>query len=67
MQVPNLRGVTPAIVTPFKEDGSVDYETLVSYSKWLHEIPGISGIVVNAHAGEGTSLFESERVDQGHC
>jgi 4-hydroxy-tetrahydrodipicolinate synthase len=63
MQVPNLRGVTPAIVTPFKEDGSVDYETLVSYSQWLHEIPGISGIVVNAHAGEGTSLFESERVE----
>jgi 4-hydroxy-tetrahydrodipicolinate synthase len=61
MNVPNLRGVTPAIVTPFHEDGSVDYETLVSYSKWLKSIPGVTGIVVNAHAGEGTSLFEEER------
>jgi 4-hydroxy-tetrahydrodipicolinate synthase len=61
MNVPNLRGVTPAIVTPFHEDGSVDYETLVSYSQWLKSIPGVTGIVVNAHAGEGTSLFEEER------
>ena len=61
MNVPNLRGVTPAIVTPFHEDESVDYETLVSYSEWLKSIPGVTGIVVNAHAGEGTSLFEEER------
>jgi 4-hydroxy-tetrahydrodipicolinate synthase len=61
MSAPNLRGVTPAIVTPFHEDGSVDYETLVSYSEWLKSIPGVTGIVVNAHAGEGTSLFEDER------
>ena len=61
MKAPNLRGVTPAIVTPFHEDGSVDFETLVSYSRWLKSVPGVTGIVVNAHAGEGTSLFEGER------
>ncbi len=61
MNAPNLRGVTPAIVTPFHEDGSVDYDTVVSYSKWLKSIPGVTGIVVNAHAGGGTSLFEEER------
>ncbi len=61
MKAPNLRGVTPAIVTPFHGDGSVDYETLVTYSQWLKSIPGVTGIVVNAHAGEGTSLFEEER------
>jgi len=61
MSAPDLRGVTPALVTPFNEDGSVDYETVVSYTKWLKSIPGVTGVVVNAHAGEGTSLFEEER------
>jgi len=61
MPVPNLRGVTPAIVTPFDEKGDVDYDSLLSYCSWLKTIPGVTGIVVNAHAGEGTSLSEEER------
>lgn len=61
MNAPDLRGVTPALVTPFNEDGSVDYDTVVSYTQWLKSIPGVTGVVVNAHAGEGTSLFEEER------
>ncbi|WP_026851840.1 dihydrodipicolinate synthase family protein [Glaciibacter superstes] len=61
MPVPNLRGVTPAIVTPFDERGDVDFESLLFYCSWLKTIPGVTGIVVNAHAGEGTSLSESER------
>lgn len=63
MLVPNLRGVTPAIVTPFDQDGEVDMASLVSYCSWLKTIPGVTGVVLNAHAGEGTSLTESERVD----
>ena len=63
MPVPNLRGVTPAIVTPFDKRGEVDYESLISYCSWLKSIPGVTGIVTNAHAGEGTSLSESERAD----
>ncbi|WP_404437151.1 dihydrodipicolinate synthase family protein [Microbacterium aerolatum] len=61
MPVPDLRGVTPAIVTPFDEDGEVDYDSLVSYAAWLKTIPGVTGIVTNAHAGEGTSLSDDER------
>jgi len=63
MPAPDLRGVTPAIVTPFDEDGEVDYESLVSYAAWLKTIPGVTGIVTNAHAGEGTSLSDTERTD----
>lgn len=63
MPVPNLRGVTPAIITPFDEQGEVDYESLISYCRWLKSIPGVTGIVTNAHAGEGTSLSEDERTD----
>ncbi|GAB3598146.1 dihydrodipicolinate synthase family protein [Microbacterium tumbae] len=63
MPVPDLRGVTPAIVTPFDENGEVDYESLVSYAAWLKTIPGVTGIVTNAHAGEGTSLSDDERTE----
>lgn len=63
MPVPNLRGVTPAIITPFDEAGEIDYESLVSYAAWLKTIPGVTGIVTNAHAGEGTSLNEDERTE----
>lgn len=63
MPVPDLRGVTPAIITPFDEDGEVDYESLVSYAAWLKTIPGVTGIVTNAHAGEGTSLSDDERTE----
>ncbi|CAH0123204.1 dihydrodipicolinate synthase family protein [Microbacterium sp. Bi121] len=63
MPVPDLRGVTPAIVTPFDEDGEVDYDSLVSYAAWLKTIPGVTGIVTNAHAGEGTSLSDDERTE----
>jgi len=63
MSTPNLRGVTPAIVTPFDEDGEIDYDSLVSYCAWLKTIPGVTGIVANAHAGEGSFLSEKERAD----
>lgn len=63
MPVPNLRGVTPAIVTPFDERAEVDYESLIAYCAWLKSIPGVTGIVTNAHAGEGTSLSDEERAE----
>jgi len=61
MAVPDLRGVTPAIVTPFDDQGNLDESSLVSYCSWLKTIPGVTGVVLNAHAGEGTSLSASER------
>ena len=61
MPIPNLRGVTPAIVTPFDAQGDIDFESLISYCAWLKSIPGVTGVVLNAHAGEGTSLSEDER------
>lgn len=63
MAVPDLRGVTPAIVTPFDEQEEIDVSSLVSYCSWLKTIPGVTGVVLNSHAGEGTSLSESERVE----
>lgn len=63
MPAPDLRGVTPAIVTPFDERGEVDHEGLVRTAQWMKSIPGIVAIVVNSHAGEGNALTPDERSD----
>ena len=63
MDAPDLRGLVPACVTPFTEDGAVDHEALAAHGRWLAGIDGVKGIVCNGHAGEGASLSEAERTD----
>lgn len=58
----DFHGVMAANVTPFTEDGSaVDHDALARLGHWLSIIPGITGIVCNGHAGEGTALSDAER------
>lgn len=59
----DFSGVMPATVTPFSDDGSVDYESLHRLGIWLSRIPGVTGVVCNGHAGEGSSLSYDERVE----
>jgi 4-hydroxy-tetrahydrodipicolinate synthase len=63
MPAPDLRGLTPAIVTPFDDQGAVDYDSLVSYVSWMKSIPGVVAIVLNSHAGEGSALTADERAE----
>lgn len=58
----DLRGLTPAPVTPFNEDGSVDYSAIQRLGSWLGSIPGVKGLVVLGHAGEGTFLSQEEQL-----
>jgi hypothetical protein len=55
-----LRGSIAPIITPFKEDESVDYETLQSLINW-HIESGSHGISVTGTTGEPSSLTLSER------
>jgi 4-hydroxy-tetrahydrodipicolinate synthase len=59
----NFRGVLPATVTPFTDNGDLDREALRSYLGWLKSISGVTGLVVNGHAGEGSALTAAERVE----
>ncbi|GFG49378.1 dihydrodipicolinate synthase family protein [Mycolicibacterium agri] len=63
MSAPDLRGLVPAIVTPFDDKGDVDFDSLVSYVSWMESIPGVVAIVLNSHAGEGSALTSDERAD----
>lgn len=58
----DLRGLTPAPVTPFTEDGAVDYAAIERLGSWLGRISGVTGLIVLGHAGEGTFLTTEEQV-----
>jgi 4-hydroxy-tetrahydrodipicolinate synthase len=59
----DLRGLNPAPVTPFTEDGAVDYAAIQRLGSWLGSIDGVKSLVVLGHAGEGTFLTEAEQLD----
>lgn len=56
-----LHGLIAAIVTPMREDFSVDETSLRRYVRWLSE-QGITGLAVNVDTGEGPHLSAEERV-----
>jgi 4-hydroxy-tetrahydrodipicolinate synthase len=58
----DLRGLVPAPVTPFNEDGSVDFDAIRRLGSWLASVDGVKGLVVLGHAGEGTFLTADEQV-----
>ncbi|MFT4021574.1 MAG: dihydrodipicolinate synthase family protein [Acinetobacter sp.] len=57
----DLRGLTPAPVTPFTRDGEVDHDAIQRIGSWLASIPGVKGLTVLGHAGEGTFLNSKEQ------
>ncbi|GHC27707.1 dihydrodipicolinate synthase family protein [Aidingimonas halophila] len=57
----DLRGLTPAPVTPFTRDGEIDYAGIKKLGSWLGGIDGVKGLVVLGHAGEGTFLTSDEQ------
>lgn len=59
----DFEGVLPACVTPFTRAGDVDHDALARHARWLASIDGVTGIVANAHAGEGLSLALDERLE----
>jgi 4-hydroxy-tetrahydrodipicolinate synthase len=56
-----LQGVLPAIVTPLLPGGDIDFASFDRYCTWLGSIPGVTGLVINGHAGEGTLMSVDER------
>lgn len=56
-----LRGCITAIVTPFFEDGSIDYQSLTKFTEWQIN-NGVSGLVVVGSTGEAAALTDSEKL-----
>lgn len=59
MSVTNLRGVLPVIQTPYFDDESIDFDTLIREIDWLYE-QDVDGLVI-AMVSEVLRLTEQER------
>ncbi len=57
-----LGNVLTAIVTPFREDGSIDFDAFQTLARYLVE-NGSDGIVVAGTTGESPTLADDERLD----
>jgi len=56
-----LSGLIPATVTPFTEDNTIDEEDLTRHVARVVGHAGVTGVAVNGHAGEITTLSWHER------
>jgi 4-hydroxy-tetrahydrodipicolinate synthase len=54
-------GVMPANVLPFTADLAIDEPAYRRHLRWLTDTRGVTGIVVNGHASEVSSLSREER------
>jgi 4-hydroxy-tetrahydrodipicolinate synthase len=56
------KGVYPAVLTPFKKDDSIDFETFELNTKAQLDA-GVNGIILCGSLGEASSLLNSEKND----
>jgi 4-hydroxy-tetrahydrodipicolinate synthase len=58
----DLTGVYPAIVTPFHDDDSIDFETLREDARRLEDA-GVDGLVPAGSTGESATLTHDEHIE----
>jgi 4-hydroxy-tetrahydrodipicolinate synthase len=60
---PPLRfeGIMPANLLPFTADLAIDEAAYRRHLRWLRDTAGVTGLVVNGHAAEVSSLSRAER------
>ncbi|MBI3029503.1 MAG: dihydrodipicolinate synthase family protein [Candidatus Rokubacteria bacterium] len=56
-----FKGVIPANLLPFRADLSIDEAAYRRHLSWLANTKGVTGITVNGHAAEVSSLSREER------
>jgi len=56
-----FHGIIPANLLPFTPDYAIDEEHYRRHLAWLAGVPGVTGITVNGHAAEVSSLDREER------
>lgn len=61
MNNPYFGRLLTAMVTPFKEDGSVNYEAGADFAEWLIN-NGSDGLVVEGSTGEAATMYVEERL-----
>jgi 4-hydroxy-tetrahydrodipicolinate synthase len=62
MTLSEFRGVYPAMTTPFREDGSIDFQTLRTDARRLVDA-GVDGLVPVGSTGESATLSHDEHIE----
>ena len=57
-----VRGIYAAAVSPFREDGSLDTDKLVSYCRYLLSDGGCDGVAPTGTTGEGNSIALNDKL-----
>lgn len=55
----NLSGVVPPMITPFREDDSIDAALLAREARYMQSV-GVSGMVVGGSMGEGAGMSPAD-------
>jgi 4-hydroxy-tetrahydrodipicolinate synthase len=66
MTTPRFGRVLTAMVTPFRADGSIDFDVAIDLATHLVE-EGCDGLVVAGSTGEGSSLSDKEKLELFAC
>jgi len=56
----NFKGIIPAVVTPMKDEYTVDLDAFDAYLRWIID-QDVVGVAVNVDTGEGQTLRKEER------
>ena len=51
----DFRGVYPVVVTPFKENGEIDFNALAEHADWMIK-EGVHGLIPNGSTGEYAAM-----------
>src|SRR5688500_13209279 len=62
MGIVHWKGVYPAVLTPFKKDDSIDFETFEVNTKAQLDA-GVDGIILGGSLGEASTLLSDEKND----
>lgn len=62
-----MKGIFPALLTPFDEKGRVEMEQMKNLIRHLIEVKGVPGLFIGGSAGEGFKLSGEERKDVMSC
>ena len=59
----NFNGIYAATVVPMEQDGNIDTPVLIDHIKLLSNVAGMTGLLINGHAGENYILNKDEQVE----
>src|SRR3984957_12139444 len=66
MTAPRFGRVLTAMVTPFRADGSIDFDVAIEVATSLVR-EGVEGLVIAGSTGEGSSLSDKEKLELFAC